>query len=148
MYDQEKERFATAQVETAPAPPVVIAAPQPTYQPAAWPLHLVPFGVGQFANHDPVAGCAFLAIELALLATHIVSTLVMESGRDPRYRDFRDYDRAVGLWYSRTLSGAALIGVAIAGVVDAGVWSPTRGAARLTLAPAVGPTGLGIAGTF
>src|SRR4030095_11756632 len=95
-----------------------------------WLLRLLPFGIGQFSNGDPVFGSVYLSSELVLLAAHVTGAVVQERLRDPKFGDFRDHRTAVAWWWVRTLSGASLFAVSIFGIIDAWLWSPARGRAR------------------
>jgi tetratricopeptide (TPR) repeat protein len=85
----------------------------------------VPFGVGQFHNDDTTLGWVFLSTELVLAGTAITATSIelglhsrAQGGRAPLdARDLTDKVRAahqVG-----TIAWLSLLGVAIAGIVEA-----------------------------
>ncbi len=124
-----------AQSPTPVVPATVVAAP--AYQAAPWYLKIIPFGGGQFANHDPVGGAVFLVVEAALLGTNIGlivanNNLVFSNGSYPRGGS------SLPLYVAQQTTAAVFYGSLVVGLVDAFVWSPKRGQARVqaTLVPA------------
>lgn len=59
-----------------PPPPPLLTAPAPVDHSPAWSL--IPFGVGQFANHHPVRGVLFAVGEVGLLSTALGTFLAFE----------------------------------------------------------------------
>jgi tetratricopeptide (TPR) repeat protein len=62
-----------------PPPPAVVTAPPPGYTPHSPALSLVPFGVGQFFNRQPVRGALFATAEVGLFAAAAVTFAMFES---------------------------------------------------------------------
>lgn len=134
----------------------------------------VPFGMGQFHNDDPVLGWVFLSTELVLAGTAITATSIelglhsrAEGGRAPLDADDLtskvEAARQVG-----TIAWLSLIGVAVAGIVEANLSyvselpagrrqrplpeglrspEPTAGA-ELRLQPVIGDGWVGVNGVF
>jgi tetratricopeptide (TPR) repeat protein len=136
----------------------------------------IPFGLGQFHNDDQTLGWIFLTSELALAGTAITATSIelglharAEGGRAPL--DSEDLTNKVRAAHQvGTVAWLALIGVAVAGVVEAnlsfrselpagqrrrplpdslrpndpGSSSP----AKVSVAPALGDGWIGVSGTF
>jgi hypothetical protein len=63
-------------VTPPPPPPPQVTTPAPADHSPAWSV--VPFGVGQFANHHPVRGALFATLEVGLFATAIGTYLSFE----------------------------------------------------------------------
>ena len=134
----------------------------------------VPFGMGQFHNDDPTLGWVFLSSEVLLAGTAITATSIelglhsrAEGGRAPLDADDLTSKvqaaRQVG-----TVAWLSLIGVAIAGIVEAnlsfvselpagrrqrplpdGLRSPEPASGDvLRVKPVVGDRWLGLSGTF
>ena len=134
----------------------------------------VPFGMGQFHNDDPLLGWVFLSTELVLAGTAITATSIelglhsrAEGGRAPLDADDLTSKvqaaRQVG-----TIAWLSLIGVAVAGIVEAnlsyvselpagrrqrplpdGLRSPEPAAgAALRLQPVIGNGWVGVNGAF
>ncbi len=88
-------------------------------------LAFVPFGVGQFANHAPVKGTAFLVGEVAAFTTFGVTLGMFESEKLPgsggmfQGGAFRDTSKAQGLETAYLVSFWTGVALAAAGVVDA-----------------------------
>jgi hypothetical protein len=84
--------------------PVVVVTPPPPLRDGKLPLALalLPFGGGQFAEGRPGAGVAFLSTELALVATTLVTGIVVLN------------DRAPGGYFNQAQRDRALQGVNIA----------------------------------
>lgn len=139
LFEQVREK---TKVEPTPPPPVAapppgppppsvgIGRPAPTHEPHSAALSLVPFGVGQFANEQPVKGAVFAGAEVALFATAVTTFAMFESLKiktidgatgEVLSVEFRpeDADRA------RTLQNVYLatfwtgVAVAAAGIVEA-----------------------------
>lgn len=170
FYDSQHEKWLSAHVPPvpphvtpAPLPPTIHADP-PTapvqtegYRPAPWPVRLIPLGVGQFANGDPVGGGIWLGAELALIGLNIVSSLEHFSRCDGNQSNCRELNTARAWFYVQDVSAGLLIATAVLGVVDALVWSPKRGEkryatraanARLSLAPIPGGGAAAVAFSF
>lgn len=143
--------ITAAPAATSPTVSLQTSAPPrapDAYAPAHWAVRLLPLGVGQFANGDPVGGAAWLSAEVALIALHVTGVVLQEQQRIPGTA-FYASPSATSWWYVRTIGGAAAIAVAVAGVVDAMLWSPGRAEARarggFALTPFVGPHEAGVA---
>lgn len=112
---------------------------------APWYLKIIPFGVGHFANGDPVAGGVFLGIELAALGAHVAVAVTNQSslGRDGGYPAGRK-----PLYYAQNVTVGVLAAACIVDVVDAFVWSDARAKRRLSVALNPVTPGILVAGTF
>ena len=146
FYDAEYEKWRRAHPvaqTVVPVPPQDVPRkepprvdPPPTlvvhdeYRPAPWPLRLLPLGVGQFANGDPVGGGVWLSVELALVGLNVVSAIEHNSLCDANQANCRDLGTARTWFYLQDVSAALIVATAVAGVIDAFVWSPARGASR------------------
>lgn len=136
----------------------------------------VPFGLGQFHNDNDTLGWIFLSTELALAATAITATSIelglhaqAEGGRAPL--DARDLTSKVKAAHDvGTIAWLSLIGVAVAGIVEANLSyrselpagqrrRPLPDSLRppepeapeedgLSLAPAAGAGWIGVSGAF
>lgn len=116
--------------QASPAPravsPVMVHATSPS---ASWYLKLIPFGVGQFVNHDPLGGGVFLGLGIVTIGANIALSIYNGSKRLPS----GDYPMNAGypaLYIMQDVTAGAAITVAIIGIVDAFMWSPARAAAR------------------
>ena len=78
------------------------------------PWYLVPFGGGQFAQHRPVFGGAYLAIEGGLLAWHLVAR--SQFAQAHKKNDFTGEER---VRKQANLSLGLLVGAVVANVVEA-----------------------------
>jgi hypothetical protein len=125
------------------APPTAAGPPPPAPPPLA--LAFVPFGVGQFANAQPLKGAAFAIVEVGLFVTAAVAFVTFqglqcpptECAPDPRgaavFRDVDDASRA------STAQSVALgtfyggLGVVALGIIDALVFRSS--AASVAAAP-------------
>lgn len=119
-------------------------------------LASLPFGVGQFQNHDSRKGIAFFASELLLGAASVSFALAVRlkwpEGTFPR----EARDEADALLSAQALTGAAFLGVAIWGIVDAHTYfvprenTPPRRVPRDTLRLGVnaGPQGILFGGRY
>ncbi len=152
-------------VQPAPAPastpaPQPIAAVGPrtvatttvavdTWHPAPWYLAIIPFGGGQFAQHDIVAGSIFLVLEAALLGTNIAFA-VINSKRVLSDGGFQLGSQSEIYYYTQQVSAGALYGTLIIGLLDGLLWSPKRMAAVHVTAGPVGASGAGagVSGAF
>ncbi len=112
---------------SAAGPPLVLTVP-----PARPPLGLafVPFGVGQFNNHQPVKGALFAVSEIGLVATAI-TTFVMFRGLGEtnasgafEVTDPADQSRAESLQSVFLATLYAGVGIAAIGIVEAVVSYP------------------------
>ena len=136
----------------------------------------VPFGLGQFHNDDETLGWVFLSTELALAATAITATSIelglhaqAEGGRAPLDAD--DLTSKVRAAHQvGTAAWLALVGVAVAGIVEANVSyrseipvghrqrqlpdslrPPDPDSSRpgkVSMTPALGDNWIGVSGTF
>lgn len=135
----------------------------------------VPFGLGQFHNDDQTLGWIFLTSELALAGTAITATSIelglharAEGGRAPL--DSEDLTSKVRAAHQvGTVAWLALIGVAVAGVVEANLSFRSElpagqrrrplpdslrrdpgspGSDRISVSPAVGDHWVGVTGAF
>jgi hypothetical protein len=91
-----------------------------------WALNLFPFGVGQLMNGQTKKGIFFLASELAMLTTNLVTYAVAESRRLPDGRfNAADESSVRGLRVAQIVSLATLGALVVGGIVDAFVeWQP------------------------
>lgn len=96
-------------------------------------LAFVPFGVGQFVNHQPIAGGLFLGFETAFVAASVVSLVVHQSLVAPQgvtLRGPENSDRATLATQMEALNYVSLgllAATVIAGVIHANVqWVPER----------------------
>ena len=79
-------------------------------------LAVVPFGVGQFQNDDDLAGYLFLGAELATTSASVALWASVERLRNPSGRfDGRDVSRAQRLRTAQVVTGAAALGLFVAG---------------------------------
>jgi len=137
-------------VAPAPASQATALAPkqgmerQPMWHAAPWYLKIIPFGGGQLANHDPVGGGVFLGLEVAFLATNIVTTLMNDKER-ATYGGFRHSQPYPALYDVQLGSAIALYATLAVGLVDAFVWSPGRGERRAHVSVAPTADGRGAA---
>jgi len=135
----------------------------------------VPFGLGQFHNDDQTLGWIFLTSEVALAGTAITATSIelglharADGGRAPL--DSRDLTSKVRAAHQvGTVAWLALIGVAVAGVVEANLSfrselpagqrrrplpdslrpaDPGSDPAKISVTPAVGDGWVGVSGAF
>ncbi|MCC6810566.1 MAG: hypothetical protein IT381_24260 [Deltaproteobacteria bacterium] len=141
---------------TEPAKPVVTSDVVPLYQSAHPAVKLLPFGIGQFANGDPVGGSLFLVGELLLIGANVASA-VLDTQARATYASAptAELERQIWMFYGlRTASGAAAIVLGAVGILDAFLWSPTRGRARYerglraTFVPIPLRDGAGVASSF
>ena len=123
------EPVRAAEPVPAPAPTVQAAPPTVGYQPAPWYLKVIPFGVGQFCNRDPIGGSVFLGLELAAVGANVGLSIVNATKRLPNgnYPANAGYP---GLYIAQHVTAATAWAIGIVGVIDAFVWSPGRGEAR------------------
>jgi hypothetical protein len=136
----EEPRAAPAKPEQSSAP---IAAPTTTarVEPGApWYLKILPFGGGQFANHDPVGGGVFLGLEVALLGANI-ALLVANNGLIAKDGSYPHKSQSLPLYVSQQVTAAAFYATLAIGLIDAFVWSPSRGASRAAVSVAPGGAG-------
>lgn len=147
----EPKAIVVAPEPEPPAPNVVVEtiAP-PAYQSAHPVVKLIPGGVGQFANGDPLGGGLFLSVELALVGVHVAFAVLDELSRAaiaPRLAAGENIPAneqlTMNLYYGlRMAAGLSAAAVAIIGIIDAFVGSPARGEARHKLRYTVTPTPL------
>lgn len=152
---EEPRPSPTPSPSPTPPPAAVPHAPSP---PAPPPLALafVPFGVGQFANAQPVKGVAFAVVEVGLFVTAAAAFVTFqglqcpptECAPDPRgaavFRDVEDASRASTAQSIALATFYAGLGVAALGIVDALVSRPTGPAASGASTVRVAPTGLAV----
>ena len=131
------KRTRLLEVELAGTPEQTLVAPS-VRRGVGWAL--VPFGIGQFANGQPVKGTVFCVSELALLLTAGTALGAFEaskvSGTFMQGGDFRDTGQAKTLevvYLAAFWAGVALMAV---GVVEALV---VRLTPQTTLAVDLGP---------
>jgi hypothetical protein len=99
-----------------------------------YPVFL-PFGVGQFANDQPVKGALFATGEVLALAANLTSYLVIESLRGPDgYFSPQRFQEARALRVVLYASAGTLGALYLGGVVDA--WLNHRGDSVQEVAPA------------
>jgi hypothetical protein len=114
----ERERERVAELERLASTEILIRKNERWM---AW----VPFGLGQFHNDNPTLGWVFLSTELVLAGTAITATSIelglhaqAEGGRAPL--DANDLTSKVRAAHQvGTAAWLALIGVAVAGIVEA-----------------------------
>jgi hypothetical protein len=128
-------------------------------------IALVPFGVGQFQNGQTGLGVAFLASESAFAVGSVVGAAftIYNEARTNAARQAQPQERSAIVFHSRAdlaaLLGNVSIGAcaftAIVGVIHAQltfvpdhVEVHKRAIPALSLTPLIGPTGVGLAGTF
>ncbi len=125
---------------------------------------VLPFGAGQFQNRQDAAGWSFLLAESLLGAGSVVSaglTLYNQSnaqsalGRNDNAQADGYHERAKGDWIADVAFFGGFVGVAIAGIVHAqATFVPEhaqvqkRALPPLSLAPIIGPGGIGLVGRF
>jgi hypothetical protein len=138
----------------APTPPPAVGPPAPV--PPALALAFVPFGVGQFANAQPVKGVAFAVVEVGLFVTAAAAFVTFqglqcpptECAPDPRgaavFRNVEEASRASTAQSVALATFYAGLGVAVFGIVDALVSRPTASPARVAPTVRVGPSGLAV----
>ena len=117
---------------TDAAPTEVKTQVAPPYQSAHPVLKVLPLGIGQFANGDPLGGSLFLAVELGLIGANVAFAVLDQNAR-AQYAGApsAELERDITMYYAmRTASGVAAILVGAFGILDAFLWSPDRGAAR------------------
>ncbi len=134
-----------------------------TEQNSRW-VAVLPFGIGQFQNHQDTLGWTFLVGETLLGAGSVISaglTLYNETNARDALRNF---DTAQAGGYNARAKGdleadvaffSGFVGVAIAGVIHAqATFVPERAQVRrrslppLSLEPTLGPGGMGLIGRF
>ena len=164
----ERERERVAELERLASTEVLIKKNERWM---AW----VPFGLGQFHNDDQTLGWVFLSTELVLAGTAITATSIelglhsqAEGGRAPL--DSRDLTNKVRAAHQvGTAAWLTLIGVAVAGIVEANISyrselpagqrrrplpdslrpsEPDPGSGKVNVAPAVGNNWVGVSGSF
>lgn len=165
----ERERERVAELERLASTETLI------HKNERW-MAWVPFGLGQFHNDDQTLGWIFLTTELALAATAITATSIelglharAEGGRAPL--DSGDLTSKVRAAHQvGTAAWLALLGVAVAGVVEANlsfrselpaghrrrplpdslrpIEPGSSRPAKVSVAPAVGDGWVGVSGTF
>ena len=100
-------------------------------------LRLFPLGVGHFLNRDFGAGSAFLAVETALLATHITATVMKNAARRPSGL-YRAGSHAFEWQVVQNATAGALIGAIALELLDAFLWSPGRSRAPVNVGIVLG----------
>lgn len=164
----ERERRRIAELERLAATETLIKKNERWM---AW----VPFGLGQFHNDDDTLGWIFLTSELALAGTAITATSIelglharAEGGRAPL--DSRDLTNKVRAAHQvGTIAWLGLIGVAVAGIVEANLSfrselpagqrrrplpdslrpsEPDAEPPQLSIAPVIGDGWIGVSGAF
>ena len=122
-------------VPTESTPSVVTTKIAPPYQSAHPVVKLLPLGIGQFANGEPLGGSLFLVVELGLIGANVAFAVLDENARAQLARQGSEataqQQADITLFYAmRTASGVAAILVGAFGILDAFLWSPERGEAR------------------
>ena len=165
----ERERERVAELERLASTEILIRKNERWM---AW----VPFGLGQFHNDDRSLGWVFLTTELALAGTAITATSIelglhaqAEGGRAPL--DANDLTSKVRAAHQvGTVAWIALIGVAVAGIVEANhsfqselpagtrrrqlpdslrpLEPESSQPGKLSVAPAIGDGWVGVTGSF
>ncbi|MGH7293658.1 MAG: hypothetical protein ACRELB_01935, partial [Polyangiaceae bacterium] len=157
--DQEKQRQARrlAMLEELASTETIIE------HHSRW-IALVPFGAGQFQNGQSTEGWLFLIGEGLLAGGSVVATgfsayYAVRAGQDYRAQSFTTsnaYSAAsrIAAYTGNVLAGGLVL-AAIGGVIHAEatfvpetVEKRKRALPQLSLRPIVGPTGVGLAGTF
>lgn len=85
--------------------------------PAGTPLWVLPGGVGQFLNHEPLKGGIFLGTEVALGAGTVLTWIDLQSKHLATPPG--EYDRLVAERTVNNVMFFALLGVVVVGIVDA-----------------------------
>jgi hypothetical protein len=88
-----------------------------------WPLY-VPFGYGQFDNHQRGKGWFFLSAETLLLAGTVTSAAIYAAGQGHWHRS--DLTTIRALQGTAWAGGIAFVGVLVWGIVDALKYAPPR----------------------
>lgn len=154
FYDGERSKYPTTAVTPAvvSAPPAAVTSSAPVkYEPAPIILRLLPLGIGQFANGDPVFGGIFLGSELVLVGLNIATALSQGKTCNARNEQCTDIGKETGLFVTQNISAGLIIAVAVFGIVDAILWSPARGEERalnVAIAPHPGGASLVFAKEF
>lgn len=137
--------------EQAP-PPQVASAPVVTERPAPPPPHfnplsLIPFGIGQLALGDYVAGAIFLVLDAGLFAANLALYFVRLRDRSPG-DEYTDAQRAMNMQIAQNVSAGALAACVVIGFIDALAWSPSRVAKKQNVTVAPTPGGVTVFGAF
>lgn len=127
---------APAAAATAPAEPA------PVRRGVGWAL--LPFGIGQYANGEPVKGTLICITEILLFATAGAALGIVESAKDVNYgfmnggkmRDEQLGDALVMTYMIAFWAGVAVVGI---GIADALIYRPSE-----TTTVALAPTGVAV----
>ena len=113
-------------------------------------LAVMPFGAGQFQNDDDLAGFLFLGSELATTAASVALWASVERLRGDSGRfDSRDVNRARQLRTAQVATGAAALGLVIAGAAHGlATFREESEIRKQRLGPALTPDASGGALTF
>lgn len=132
FYDAERAKVPVPVAPTPPPSPSTQAKVNaaPPYEPAHIVVRLLPLGIGQFANGDPIVGGVFLGTELLLVAVNIATAVSAGKTCNARFEQCTDIGKEMALFVTQNVSAALLIGVTVFGIIDAIVWSPDRAEAR------------------
>lgn len=114
---------------------------------------LMPFGVGQFQNDDPLWGGVFLGTELVAVSLSVAFFFAAENLRQPDgFFDPADVDRARGFRIGQIAAGGAAAALMIGGMVHA--WLTFKPEVRTDykvidpkksrVTPTLNPNGLGV----
>lgn len=131
--------------EIVVAPPVVPTS-APTTAPVASrfnPLALIPFGIGQLAMGDHVAGAVFLGLDAALFAANIALYVLRVQARIG-VDAYLDEPRAFRLQIAQDVAAGALVLVGIIGFIDAVAFSQRRVERKARINAAIAPTSGGL----
>jgi hypothetical protein len=112
--DGEVESIPVAALSDMTPPAAVVSAPPIPAGPdrfSAWSL--IPFGVGQFAQGRHVAGSIYGGLQVGLLAWHVAAASRASSYDGPNLDDFESRRK------QRNVSGALLVGAAVASIIEA-----------------------------
>ncbi|MGC4123067.1 MAG: hypothetical protein QM765_52565 [Myxococcales bacterium] len=128
------------------APPAATAATPVEARPArrgvGWAL--LPFGIGQYANGEPVKGALICISEILLFATSAAALGIVESSKVESYgfmNGGKVQDPDIGKALVITYMTAFWVGVAVVGIgiIDALVYRPSE-----TTTVALAPTGVAV----
>ena len=108
--------------EPASQPRVLVEAPKPEAKRWHW-YYLAPLGIGQYLAGSPVRGTIFLVLQAGLIATNIVTAVMLGSllnkdGTSP------DPARATMLQIAMNVGFFGAIGSGVAGLVDGAFFEP------------------------
>jgi hypothetical protein len=127
FFERIKARVAAEHQPTQVAPQVAASVPvqPPPPQPRFNPLSLIPFGIGQMAQRDYLAGALWLTLDALLLAGNITTHYLFHQLLNAD-GTFSNPQRATTLQLTEDILGFALIASVVAGVIDSVFGSPRR----------------------